>query len=345
MTAHRNGTRWLRLTALLLVLLPVVFLAGCTLQQYPQSSLNPQADYARQIQSILELQTIWVVIIFALVQGLLIVAVVKFRNRPGAPEPKPVHGNTMLEIAWTIAPAIILTMVAIPTVLTIFKTQENPPANALNVTVVGHQWWWEFRYPSQNIMTASEMVVPVGKPVYMTIKTADVLHSFWFPAMGGKRDAVGNRENHMWFTPDSTGEFPGQCAELCGTSHANMRMKIRVVTPAEYDAWVAAQQAPPVAPEEGSIEAQGLAIYRSSACIACHTIQGISPGAIGPNLTHIGSRETLAGGMFVNTPDEMEAWIKNAPGRKPGAKMLSLDAMKLKPEQVKPIVAYLQSLK
>jgi cytochrome c oxidase subunit 2 len=345
MTAHRNGTRWLRLAALLLVLLPVVFLAGCTLQEFPQSTLHPKADYAREIHKILELQTWWVVIIFAIVQIMLIVAVMKFKSRPGAPEPKPVHGNTVLEIAWTIAPAIILTMVAIPTVLTIYKTQADRPANALEITVVGHQWWWEFQYPAEKIVTATEMVVPIGKPVVMDIKTADVLHSFWFPAMGGKRDAVGGRTNNMWFTAEATGEYMGQCAELCGTSHANMRMTLKVVTPAEYDAWVLAQQQGPVQPDSGTIEAQGLAIYRASACIACHNIQGVSPGVIGPNLTHVGSRGTIAGGMFTNTPEEMERWILDSPGRKPGSKMLTLDDMKMKPEQVKPIVAYLQSLK
>jgi len=345
MTAHRNGTRWLRHFGRLLGLLPILFLVGCTLQDYPQSTLHPQADYAHKIHGILTLQTWWVVIIFAIVQLLLIVAVMRFRSRPGSPEPRPVHGNTVLEIAWTIAPAVILTMVAIPTVLTIYETQTDPPADATQVTVIGHQWWWEFQYPDEKIVTASDMVVPVGKPVVMQIKTADVLHSFWFPAMGGKRDAVGGRTNSMWFTPEVTGEFPGQCAELCGTSHANMRMFLRVVTPAEYDAWVAQQQASPALPDSGTIEAQGLALYRSSACIACHKVEGISPGVIGPNLTHVGSRKTLAGGMFPNTAENMEAWILNAPGMKPGAKMLSLEEMKMKPEQVKPIVAYLKSLK
>ncbi len=345
MTAQRNRTRWLRRVALLLGLLPILFLIGCTLQEYPQSSLNPQADYAQKIQHILELQTTWVVIIFVVVQVLLIVAVVRFRSRPGSPDPKPVHGNTALEIAWTIAPAVILTMVAIPTVLTIYETQTDPPADATHVTVVGHQWWWEFQYPQENFVTASEMVVPVDKPVVMDIKTADVLHSFWFPAMGGKRDAIGGHVNHMWFTPESLGVFPGQCAELCGVSHANMRMLIKVVTPAEYGEWVAHQQQPPAVPDSGSLEAQGLALFRTSACIACHAIQGVSGGSIGPNLTHVGSRPTLAGGMFENTPDAMEAWIMDAPGRKPGVKMLSLDQMQMKPEQVKPIVAYLQSLK
>jgi cytochrome c oxidase subunit 2 len=346
MTAHRIGTRWWqRLMALLPVLLTAPFLAGCTLEEFPQSTLHPQADYAHTIHNILTLQTTWVVIIFAIVQVLLIVAVVRFRNRPGAPDPKPVHGNTVLEIAWTIAPAIILTIVAVPTVIAIYETQADPPEGSLHVTVVGHQWWWEFQYPEEGIVTATDMVVPLGRTIAVDIKTADVLHSFWFPAMGGKRDAVGGRTNRMWFTPERTGEFPGQCAELCGTSHANMRSVHRVVTPAEADAWVAKHRAGPARPDSGTIEAEGLAIYRTSACIACHRVEGISPGVLGPDLTHVGSRSTLAGGMFPNTAEAMEAWILNAPARKPGAKMLTFDEMKMKPEQVKPLVAYLQSLK
>src|SRR2546428_3807800 len=187
--SHRS--RLLPLTALLLLV------PGCTLEQYPQSSLHPRSDYARWIQALLETEVLWVVVIFALVMGLLLYAATRSRNRPGAPEPKHVHGNTVLEIAWTIAPAIVLALVAVPTVLTIYKTQGAPPPGALKVKVVGHQWWWEFQYPELGITTADELHIPVGKTVTFDITTADVLHSFWFPAMGGKRDAVPAHVNHM----------------------------------------------------------------------------------------------------------------------------------------------------
>ena len=331
----------LRLAALFLLTLPVL-IAGCTRQEYPQSTLHPHSEYARSIQSLLEQQVMWVVIIFVLVQGLLIVAALKFRARPDSPEPKPVHGNTVLEIAWTIAPAIVLALVAVPTVLTIYKTQGPRPANSLLVKVIGHQWWWEFQYPELGVTTASELVLPVGKTTFVQIETADVLHSFWFPAMGGKRDAVPARTNHLFFTPDSVGEYPGQCAELCGMQHANMKMKLFVRTPEEFDAWVAAQKAPPAEPDTGSLAAQGKQIYSENGCIACHTISGVSEGVIGPNLNHVGSRTTIAGAMHPNTDEHLAHWIEAPDKMKPGTLMLNLG---LQPPQVQAIVAYLRSLK
>ncbi len=328
-----------------LAALAALLLGGCTRQQFPQSTLHPTADYSGWIQNLNLQLTFWVVVIFVLVQGLLIVAVVRFRARPGAPEPKQVHGNTTLEIAWTIAPAIILALVAVPTVLTIWKTQSRPPGDLMKVKVVGHQWWWEFQYPDLGVTTASEMHVPVGKTVWVDIETADVIHSFWFPAVAGKRDAVPNHTNHIWFTADSLGTFPGQCAEFCGLSHANMRMKLMVESPADFALWVADQKHAPVEPDSTTLAGQGRRIFATAACIGCHTIDGVSAGIIGPNLSHVGSRTTIAGGLFPNTPDQMAKWIADAPGRKPGAIMFPLASLGITQEQIPAIVAYLQSLK
>lgn len=336
-----NPSWWFRLAAGLLIL-GAASLAGCALQDYPQSTLHPHSDYARGIQRLLETLVLWVVIIFVLVEGALIWTVVRFRSRPGAAEPKHVHGNTMLEVAWTIAPALILAFVAVPTVLTIFKTQAKAPKGALEIKVIGHQWWWEFQYPEYGITTASEMHIPVGRPVAVSLETADVIHSFWFPIVGGKRDVVPSHINHMWFTADSVGEFPGQCAELCGVSHANMRMKLFVRTPEEFQAWTAAQKALPVEPDTTSLAGKGKAVFLEVGCVACHTIEGISPGNIGPNLTHVGSRTTIAGSIYPNDPDHLAKWITDPQARKPGATMLNLG---LNPEQVSALVAYLQSLK
>lgn len=339
--AQRPRRLLLRLAALCIALAPLV-LAGCTLQQYPQSSLNPQSDYASAIQSLLEKLVFWVVVIFVVVEGLLVYAVIRFRARPGAPDPKPVHGNTALEIGWTIAPALILAFVAVPTVLTIFKTQGAPPPGALQVRVIGHQWWWEFQYPELGIVTGSELHVPLHRPVAVNIETADVIHSFWFPAIAGKRDAVPGHVNHIWFTPDSAGTFPGQCAELCGVSHANMRMKLFVEPPEAFEAWVAQQKRPPAEPDSSTLAGQGRTLYAQSACIGCHTIDGISAGIIGPNLTHVGSRTSLAGSMFPNDGEHLAKWIARPDQQKPGTLMLNLG---LPPEQVNALVAYLQSLK
>jgi cytochrome c oxidase subunit II len=346
MTTPRSVRHRLRagLAAAAAILLAV--LAGCTRQEFPQSSLHPQADYSWLIQKLNLQLTFWVVVIFVIVEGLLIVAVVRFRSRPGSPEPKHVHGNTALEVAWTIAPAIILALVAVPTVLTIWKTQRPPAGEVLKVKVVGHQWWWEFQYPDLGVTTASEMHVPLGHAVEVDIESADVLHSFWFPAVAGKRDAVPGHTNHIWFTADSLGEFPGQCAEFCGMSHANMRMRLFVETTDAFNAWVADQKRPPVEPADTtSLVAQGKQIFSTAACIGCHTIDGVSAGIIGPNLTHVGSRQTIAGGLFPNTPDEMAKWIADAPGRKPGAIMFPLAQLGITQEQIPALVAYLQSLK
>jgi cytochrome c oxidase subunit 2 len=342
MAVRKFNSRLLFRLAAGLLILGAAALCGCALRDYPQSTLHPHSDYARSIQHLLETLVFWVVVIFVLVEAALIVTVVRFRSRPGAPDPKPVHGNTVLEVAWTVAPALILAFVAVPTVLTIFKTQAKAPAGALEVKVVGHQWWWEFQYPELGITTASELHVPVGRAVAVSLETADVIHSFWFPIVGGKRDVVPNHVNHMWFTPDSVGEFPGQCGELCGVSHANMRMKLFVQTPEDFQAWTTAQQGAPAEPDSSSLAGKGKQVFLEVGCVACHTIQGVSPGIIGPNLTHIGTRTTIAGSIYPNDADHLAKWIANPQERKPGATMLNLG---LNPEQIAALVAYLQSLK
>lgn len=343
MPPRKQSPWFLRLAALLLVVLPLLALAGCTLHDYPQSAVTPHSDLAWDQQDILLKQIFWVVVIFVLVLGLLIYAVMRFRARPGAPDPKPVHGNTALEIAWTIAPALILAFIAVPSVVVIYKTQAQPPKDALTVKAIGHQWWWEFQYPELGVTTGSELHIPVKRPVIVEIESADVIHSFWFPAMGGKRDAIPTHTNRIYFTPDSTGVFPGQCAELCGFQHANMKMKLFVQTPEEFDAWVAAQKAPPAVPADTtSLAATGMKLFAESACVGCHTVDGVSAGIIGPNLTHFGSRTSLAGAMYPNDAEHLAKWITEPDKQKPGTLMLNLG---LPPDQVNALVAYLQSLK
>lgn len=371
-----------RSAALAVLLLPV--LAGCTRHDYPQSTFQPRSDFAGWVAHLNVVLIVWVVVIFALVQGLLLVAIIKFRARPGAPPPKPVHGNTLMEIGWTIAPAIVLALVAVPTVLLIFKTQNLPPHKDIEVKVIGHQWWWEYQYPEYGVTTAGELHLPVGKTVVIDIASADVIHSFWFPAMGGKRDAVPNHTNRMWFTPDSVGEYLGQCVEFCGMSHANMRTRLFVETPEQFAAWIANQKLPPVggvpAPESaqavnasaggpgtaaaaalpppsggvrpaapptaglvaGDLATKGKDVFAHSACIGCHTIQGISIGIVGPNLTHFASRTSFAGALYDRTDENLVKWLQNPPARKPGSLMPNLG---LTADQITQLVAYLQSLK
>jgi cytochrome c oxidase subunit 2 len=198
------------------------------------------------------------------------------------------------------------------------------------------------QYPNERVVTANEFHVPANQPVNFQLISADVIHSFWVPRLSGKRDVVPGRTNHLWFTPSQTGTFDGQCAEFCGTQHANMRFRVMVDPPETYQAWVQAQLAPPVQPAPGSIEAQGLEVYRGSACIGCHTIQGVSEAKVGPNLTHVGSRTTLGAGIMENTPENLRSWIRDPGQHKPGVLM---PRSLVSDQNLDPLVAYLTSLK
>jgi len=224
-------------------------LAACS-GQYPNSTFTDLTDLNRDSTSLWNLM-IWLGIgVFVIVELLLVFVMIRYRRRPNDAEPEHVHGNTKLELTWTILPAVILVIIAVPTVKSIWRFQSGAPANALQVDVIGHQWWWEFRYPEQNIITANELYLPTGRPVNFTLRSQDVIHSFWIPQLGGKRDVVNNRTNHLWFTPDSVGTraFNGSCNEFCGASHANMRFRAYTVSPEEFDRWVAGQQATAIFP-------------------------------------------------------------------------------------------------
>src|SRR5713101_3552840 len=295
-------------------------LAGCA-GPFPQSTLRPRSDYGRAIDHLFTDIFWWAVIVFLIVETLLLIALIRFRHREGRPAPKPLHGHTALEIGWTLAPAVILVLVAVPTVRTIFATAGDAPPDALKVEVIGHQWWWEYKYPNMGVVTANEMHVPVGKPVQLSITSADVIHSFWAPALGGKRDAIPGHVTRIAFRADSVGEYSGQCAEFCGQSHANMGLRVVVDADSAFHAWAIDQRGGPRAPEKGSLAEQGRAIYARSACIGCHTIEGVSPGIIGPNLTHAGSRRTIASGIFPDDSAHLASWIADAPSLKPGSIM------------------------
>jgi len=227
----------------LAAVLPLL-LAACS-GQYPNTTFTDLTDFNRDSVGLWNLM-IWLGIgVFVLVEALLVYVMIRYRRRPNDAEPEHVHGNTKLELTWTILPAIILAIITVPTVKSIWKFQTGAPANALQVDVIGHQWWWEFRYPEQNIITANELYLPIGRPVNFVLRSADVIHSFWIPNLGGKRDLMRNRTNSLWFTPDSTGPqaFNGSCNEFCGASHANMRFRAYTVSPEDFDRWVAGQQA------------------------------------------------------------------------------------------------------
>ena len=225
-------------------------LAACG-GEYPNSTFNPNSDYNAAIDALWDKLLFWGTLVFIGVEAALVYTIFKFRRRPDGGVPKQVHGNTALEITWTAIPAVILIFIAIPTVRTIFQTQAKAAPDALQVEVIGHQWWWEFRYPQYGITTANELYLPNGRTVNFQLKTVDVLHSFWIPQMGGKRDLISNRTNYLWFTPNAdlpSSAWNGFCAEFCGPSHANMRFRVFTVTPSEFAQWTAHQKQPAIFP-------------------------------------------------------------------------------------------------
>lgn len=309
----------------------------------PATTVLPKSDFGQITHGVFMLISWWTLGIFFLVEGALLYACWRFRDRPGAPMPRQVHGHTALEISWTIAFAVILVFIAVPTIRVTFQTQVAPAAadDALRIDVTGRQWWWEFRYPGLEIVTANELHLPAGRMVDFHLDAPDVIHSFWTPQLGGKRDVVPRRTNRLVMTPDTPGEYPGQCAEYCGESHANMRFRVVVHELPEFERWVAAQQAPPVESED-ALAQEGRTLFTQLPCVGCHAVRGISGGAIGPDLTHFGSRQTLASAIVPNTPENLERWLVNPQSVKPGVLMPDLG---LSRDQARALTAYLLSLK
>ncbi len=224
----------------LLIAAALLTLSACGMTEYPNSTFNPNSDFNTAIDNLFDRLLFWGTIVFVVVEAALIFTIFRFRKRPGGAAPKQIHGNVALEISWTVIPAVILVLIAIPTVKTIFETQAPAPAGALTVEVTGHQWWWEFHYPEFGFSTANEVYIPLGRTTNFVLKTKDVLHSFWIPQMGGKRDLITNKTNYMWFTPNAdlgSSAWNGFCTEYCGSSHANMKFRLFTVEPAEFESW------------------------------------------------------------------------------------------------------------
>ena len=476
-----NGSDRLRRLASYALFAALAIAAVSCNEAHPNTTLVPHSDFGREIDFLWDRLLLLGTIVFVLVEGALVFIVIKYRKRENQATPPQTHGSTPLEITWTLIPAVILVFIAVPTVKTIFITQAQAAPGSLNIDVTGHQWWWEFRYPEYGVTTANEIYIPVGRTVNFRLRSADVIHSFWTPQLGGKRDVITNRTNYLWYTPDSSiasSVWNGFCAEYCGASHANMRFRVFTVTQQQFDSWVAGQKMParfgavgPVAPTTGPIPppleapgvttpggqnaptqaaqaaAQGIA-QRSSGtgtvggtqpavprsqnpqanpgtrtlpnqpaqnavatsgalppgyifpreqipdfaiphspipgglkftagltgnaqrgkqvfsmtCIGCHSITGnpMAIGTTGPNLTHVGSRSTIAAGRFPNAAAYLALWIKNARAMKPEVLMPTWGLDEYDPvlkakvttatggltdQQIADIVAYLTALK
>lgn len=311
------------------------------------SIFRPLAQPAQEIKetSLLVLSVCGV--IFLVVAGLLVYALVRFRHRTGdeASEPPQVYGSNQIELAWTVLPLLIVFVLILVTSRTIADIQNRKmPAGAVQATIVGHQWWWEIRYPDLGIVTANELHVPASvagasRPTFLKLRSADVAHSFWVPQLAGKTDLIPNRENVMWIEPRTPGTYLGNCAEYCGTQHARMLLRVVVQTPDEFAAWAKQQQQA----AQSDTATEGRKVFFANSCVNCHTINGTSArGKFGPDLTHLMNRQTLAAGVVTNTPDKLRQWIRDPQTIKVGCLMPN---MQLTDAQVDQVVAYLQTLK
>jgi len=319
-----------------------LLLAACA-ENAPQDTLEPKGPVARQIDNLIDPVFAVAGVVLVLVLGLVLVAIVKFRAKPDSPEPEQIHGNTRLEVGWTLAPALILLAVAVPTIATIFDLAKKPD-NAVNITVIGHQFWWEYRYDDLGVVTANELRMPVGRPVQLTLNSDDVIHSFWIAPLAGKQDVVPGRNNTMSFSADAPGEYLGQCTEFCGASHANMRAKAIAMLPADFDAWVAGQRAGAVAAAPGTAGEAGSLLFAQKGCGGCHTVAGVSEGVLGPNLTHFATRTSFAGSIFDNNDANLRRWLRDPQGEKPGNKMI-IPGPPLTPDEITELIAYLNTLR
>jgi cytochrome c oxidase subunit 2 len=323
-------------------------LAACR-QPYPYNTLTPAGPVADKQADLFNI-VFWIAVaVFVLVEGALVVAMIRFRSRGAGETPKQIHGNTRLEVIWTILPALLLAGVAVPTVGTLFDLADVPEGG-LRVQVIGPQWWWEIQYPELDVITANEVHVPTDRPVNLTLRSDDVIHSFWVPRLAGKQDLIPGRDIELSISAPEPGTYRGLCAEYCGLSHANMRFRVIAQEPADFEAWVETQRSAAPAPPAGSEAAEGLEVFRNSlpqgtgTCIACHTVQGVEEavGIDGPNLSHVGGRQTIAAGILPNTEEGLERWLRNPPRVKPGSLMPNYQ---LSDDQIAALVAFLRSLK
>jgi cytochrome c oxidase subunit II len=328
-----------------------ICLAGCANVPSPLAPASPSAKATTDLT--------WIIfgiatVVFVVVEGLLLVAALKFRRKSASglqkdSLPKQIEGNRWLEIGWTLTPVIVLAAVYLISVNvlreiaylpnTSSQTVDDPPP--IHVRVVGHQWWWEIQYPELHIVTANEIHVPLNTVIDIDLESADVIHSFWVPQLGGKIDAIPGHVNHTWFEATQAGSYHGQCAEYCGLEHADMRFEVVAETPDQFQTWVVLQQAPAILATGDA--AKGEQVFMSSACTSCHTISGTNAqGKVGPDLTHFGSRQIFAGGVMENTPQNLAEWLANPQKVKPGTQMPDLG---LSPDQISTLVAFLESLK
>ena len=347
----------------------LLLLASCT--NLPATTLYTYGDHATRILDLLTPVFWMAVAVFVLVQGALVYTVFRFRSKQAdAPIPAQMHGNTNIEIAWTIAPAIVVLIIAVLTFRTQAANSYQPP-EAMKVCAVAHQWWFEFKYDATVdecnplsgakqsdaiLTTASDLYIPVGQPVQIQLEAADVMHNFWIPKLAGKTYMIPGKSNKLAFTALEPGIYRAFCAEFCGEAHAQMRFRVIALAPAEFEAWKAAYKVAPVV-STTTIDvlgvtgdpARGAAIFANpkKLCMTCHAMDGTKAIAkIGPNLSHYGSRETIAAGVLPYSTENLAKWLSNPEAAKPGNKMAgAIKPGTLTNQEIADLVAYLDGMK
>jgi len=314
------------------VALIALLLSGCSLDG-PQSTFSPAGPVAEEQLGLFMWTWYLSIPVMAIVGGVLVYVIVRYRRRRNDDTiPGQTHGNVLLEVAWTTIPVIIVILVAVPTVRSIFRLQSFVEATDSDVVVnvVGHQWWWSFEYPQHGFTTANELHVPVGAKIILHLDSADVLHAFWAPRLGGKVDLIPNQDNQLWLQADEEGVFYGQCAELCLGAHAYMRFRVIVESQEAYDAWVATHQQPEIMlVSSDPLVSQGRQLVATKGCIGCHTIDNYAEGVtVGqpsfPDLTNFGQRTSVGAGVLDATLENVAAWIADPQSIKPGNYMPTL---------------------
>jgi cytochrome c oxidase subunit II len=381
--ADRTPRSWRRWRPALLV--PLLLAIGACASDAPLDTLDPKGPEAQTIQDLVVPVFLIAAVVFVLVEAGVLFLVWRYRKRPDDDDslPPQVHGNTKLELGWTVLPAIVLAGVGVASVLTLLDLDDRP-ADARQVEVVGQQWWWEYRYDvdgdgEDDVVTANDLVIPAGEPVNLAITSRDVIHSFWIPALNGKKDAVPGRVHPLTIEADEPGVYRGQCTEFCGLSHAFMRMRVVALTPEDYADWESRQVEGADVPT-GELAVEGMELFRTT-CSSCHLVSGeggneadreeadIDGAALvagaAPDLTHFASRGVFAGGVFdlwrdidgngevdidergkeLNEAD-LEAWLRDPPGQKPMYPQGSrgMPNLNLTEEQIDALVAYLETL-
>jgi len=302
----------------------------------PMSSpFNAASPQALAIKSLF-LFILWLGLgVFVIVAGLVLIAAIRFRARAGGPPVSQEEGRPKWEIVWTGAAALLLVVILIPTIGVMRTADPAPSARAPDLVVIGHQWWWEIRYPEAGVVTANEVHIPTGRPLLVRLASADVIHDFWVPQLARKEDLTPGHPTAIWLEADAPGTYLGACVEFCGVQHAWMRITVIAQAPDAFDGWLRARRQPAAAPTAPDAVA-GMTLYRALTCDSCHA----SGVAVGPELAHVATRATLAGGRVANTPQTLARWIADPNALKPGTLMPNFH---LTTDQVRELVAYLET--